>query len=254
MALYDAVLIGIFAAAITAFVLLLLTTAPYGRYGRKGWGPTLQPRWAWLVMESPAVFVILVVSAHHAGAEAGGYHAPAVFLLGLWQIHYVYRTFVYPNLMRAGKRRRFPILLMAMAIAFNTANGYVNGYALFGPPSEEGLLVVGPRYIIGVLLFVVGFVIHVHSDGILRQLRRPGESDYKVPRGGAFRLISSPNYFGEILQWAGFAVAAWNLAALAFVVFTVANLLPRALSHHRWYKKQFPDYPEDRRAIVPFLL
>jgi len=26
------------------------------------------------------------------------------------------------------------------------------------------------------------------------------------------------------------------------------------LTHHRWYKEKFPDYPTDRKAVVPFLL
>ena len=46
----------------------------------------------------------------------------------------------------------------------------------------------------------------------------------------------------------------WSLAGLAFAVFTVANLLPRALATHRWYRAQFPDYPPQRRAVVPFLV
>ena len=85
-------------------------------------------------------------------------------------------------------------------------------------------------------------------------LRAPGESGYKIPSGGLFRFVSCPNYLGEILEWSGFALATWSVAGLSFAAFTLANLLPRALSNHRWYQKTFPEYPEDRRALVPFLL
>jgi len=30
--------------------------------------------------------------------------------------------------------------------------------------------------------------------------------------------------------------------------------VPRAIHHHRWYRRQFPDYPPSRRAILPFVL
>jgi len=45
----------------------------------------------------------------------------------------------------------------------------------------------------------------------------------------------------------------WNLAGLMFFVWTIANLLPRAISNHKWYKKNFDAYPDDRKVIVPNL-
>jgi hypothetical protein len=37
-------------------------------------------------------------------------------------------------------------------------------------------------------------------------------------------------------------------------VWTAANLIPRALGHHAWYRGHFADYPRARRAVIPFLL
>jgi len=62
------------------------------------------------------------------------------------------------------------------------------------------------------------------------------------------------DYLGEIVEWTGWAVATWSLAGLAFALYTAANLAPRALSHHAWYRARFPEYPPSRRALVPFLL
>ena len=45
----------------------------------------------------------------------------------------------------------------------------------------------------------------------------------------------------------------WSPAGLLFAVWTAANLVPRARSHHTWYKENFPDYPANRKAIAPFL-
>lgn len=41
---------------------------------------------------------------------------------------------------------------------------------------------------------------------------------------------------------------------MAFLVFTAANLIPRAIAHHAWYQSAFVDsYPVERKAIIPFL-
>jgi 3-oxo-5-alpha-steroid 4-dehydrogenase 1 len=87
----------------------------------------------------------------------------------------------------------------------------------------------------------------------LRRLRENGEPGYAIPYGGFYRWISSPNYFGEIIQWFGWALATWSLAGLAFAVWTAANLAPRAQSHHRWYREHFSNYPPERKSLLPRL-
>ena len=88
---------------------------------------------------------------------------------------------------------------------------------------------------------------------MLRNLRKAGETGYAIPYGGLFKWVTCPNYLGELLEWIGFAIAAWTFPAFAFAVFTFANLFPRASAHHRWYREKFPDYPKDRTAIIPFV-
>jgi len=101
------------------------------------------------------------------------------------------------------------------------------------------------------VVFFIGLAINWWADEVLRNLRAPGESGYRIPKGGLYELISCPNYFGELLEWFGFALAAWSLPGLAFAVYTAANLVPRALAHHRWYREHFPGYPSSRRALIP---
>ncbi|MFW5738248.1 MAG: 3-oxo-5-alpha-steroid 4-dehydrogenase, partial [Spirochaetota bacterium] len=179
----------------------------------------------------------------------------ALVFLAAWEVHYVYRSLLYPFLLRENRARTMPVALVAMAIVYNCANGYVNGYHLFHRTvTYTSDWLADPRFAIGMILFVAGFIAHVRSDRILQLLRAPGEHEYRVPHGWLFRYVSSPNYLGEMVQWIGFAVATWSLAGLSFAVFTVANLLPRALATHRWYRRTFPDYPEDRAAIIPRVL
>jgi 3-oxo-5-alpha-steroid 4-dehydrogenase 1 len=148
--------------------------------------------------------------------------------------------------------KTFPMLLVGFAIAFNLLNGYNNGTALVAAGLQDAALAT-PHFLGGAVLLVSGFAIHFHADRTIRRLRKPGESSYGIPRGGLFRWVTSPHYLGEILQWTGWAILTWSLAGLAFALFTVCNLLPRALSNHRWYRQQFPDYPRERRILVPYL-
>jgi len=250
LALYDYLLWGVFATAALTAITLLLLPAPYGRHQRKGWGPTMGTRAAWVVMESPAV--IAFFGFYACGARATDL-VPLV-LLATWQSHYLYRTFIYPMRLRPGGRPT-PVAVVAMGFLFNTINAYLNARFLseLGPVYETSWL-LDPRFLIGVSMFVGGMALNRQADRVLLNLRKPGESGYKIPRGGAYNLISCPNYFGETVQWLGWALACWSLAGLSFAVFTAANLIPRALAHHRWYHETFPDYPKKRRAVIPWIL
>ncbi|MBT3272111.1 MAG: DUF1295 domain-containing protein [Spirochaetales bacterium] len=247
--IYRALIISIFTSAALSFILLVFIKAPYGRYMRQGWGPSISARKAWIVMEAPAVIIIIVLFITSEQRSL----PPFIFLL-LWQVHYMYRTFLYPLLMKGGTKA-FPILLVLIALFFNSANGYVNGWSLF----HRGILYemswfADPRFITGIALFIAGLIIHIHSDRTLRLLRRQTERGYKIPMGGMYRFVSAPNYLGEIVQWCGWALATWSTAGLAFAVFTIANLLPRGISHHRWYNDTFQNYPKERKAVIPLVL
>ena len=142
--------------------------------------------------------------------------------------------------------------VMGFGFLFNAANAYLNGRYLFtlsGGYMDKWL--VTPQFIVGVVLFLAGFIINRRADHILRNLRESGESGYKIPHGGLYRWISCPNYFGEMVTWIGWAVATWSLVGLAFAIWTIANLAPRARAHHTWYREHFTDYPSDRKALLP---
>ena len=163
------------------------------------------------------------------------------------------RAFIFPLRIReTGKR--IPLVIVLMAIVFNILNAYINARWISDLGSYADEWLTSTPFLVGLVMFVSGWFINQHADRVLLKLRKPGETHYLVPEGGMYRFVSCPNYFGEMLEWAGWAVMTWSLAGLAFAVFTVANLLPRALATHRWYREQFPDYPPARRAVIPFLV
>ena len=74
-------------------------------------------------------------------------------------------------------------------------------------------------------------------------------------QGGLFEYVSGANFFGEIVEWTGFAIASGSLAATAFALFTAINIAPRAYHHHLSYIEKFKEeYPKHRRAVIPFIL
>lgn len=228
---------------------LFFVTAPYGRHARQGWGPSLPAAVGWIAMELPAPLVFFAIWTVGRWRGLPG----SVALLLLWESHYVYRAFVFPWL-RRGAARPVPLGIVFSAAFFNVVNGYLNARWLFhlGPGRDAGWL-GDPRFLLGAALFAVGFAVHVNADSTLRNLRAPGETSYRVPHGGLFRWVSCPNYLGEIVEWIGWAIASGSLAGASFAFWTVGNLLPRARSHHRWYRSTFPDYPRERKAILPLV-
>jgi 3-oxo-5-alpha-steroid 4-dehydrogenase 1 len=246
---FDVLVIGWLTVAAVTAAALFFVAAPYGRHARSGWGPTIENRLGWIVMEAPAA---LVFAAWFAFGEQADTTTALVFF-GLWEMHYVHRAFIYPLGLR-GRDRRMPVAVVGMAFLFNAVNGYLNGCYLFdfsgGYPSEW---LGDPRFVAGLGLFLTGFMVNRQADHTLRHLREPGEGGYSIPYGGLYRWVSCPNYLGEIVEWTGWAVATWSLAGLAFAAWTAANLAPRAWTHHAWYRAHFADYPPERRALLPGL-
>jgi 3-oxo-5-alpha-steroid 4-dehydrogenase 1 len=237
----------IFGLAAVTFLALSFIIAPYGRHLREGFGPSIPARSAWLMMECPAVLGMPLFFVF--GAEP--FQPAAMVLIGLWLLHYVQRTFVFPFRLRG--TRRMPVLIAALGFGFNVFNGWLNGRALSTAGRYSASWLFDLRFIVGAAVFLVGLAINWWADGVLRNLRTPADSGYRIPRGGLYEFISCPNYFGELLEWFGFALAAWSLSGLAFAFYTAANLVPRAAAHHRWYQEHFPNYPPSRRALIPRL-
>lgn len=233
--------------AVGVFISLFFINAPYGRHARKGWGTTLNARLGWFIMELPSVALFAFFFFKGSVPK----NIILILFFALWEMHYVHRALIYPLRLRNSKKQ-MPILIAFFGMLFNIANSSLNGYYLFlrSTPYTTAWL-QNPRFLLGVVLFIAGFSINLWSDSILRSLRKPGDTGYSIPSGGLFRWVSCPNYLGEIVEWIGWALATWSLPGVFFAVWTISNLMPRARANHTWYKKEFPDYPEERKALIP---
>jgi steroid 5-alpha reductase family enzyme len=201
-------------------------------------------------MEVPALLIFLYFIASGKTDK----NAVVWIIVSLFTIHYTNRSLIYPFRIKT-QGKRIPLLIAILAIFFNTVNSYINGYYLGTLQNQYcNSWLTDPRFIVGVLLFFAGMIINISADEKLIHLRKNKTNGYQIPYGNIFNKISCPNFFGEIIEWFGFAVLCWSLPALSFLVWTICNLVPRAIDHHRWYKRQFPNYPANRKAVFPYLL
>ncbi|XP_045616292.1 3-oxo-5-alpha-steroid 4-dehydrogenase 1 [Procambarus clarkii] len=229
---------------------LLAPEAPYGRYASSSsW--SVPAKLAWALQESPAFFVpVLLVAFGRRTAYAGLVNQ---LCLGMFIMHYFQRSFIFPLLMKSSK----PTPFLPFFFAFLTClyNGILHGlyFVNFYHYKNEDWLYC-PNFYMGFVLFIYGMKTNIGADAALRNLRKGNETGYKIPTGGLFEKISCPNYFGEIVEMWGYALASLSLPAVAHAVFTTLFLSRRALDHHRWYIKKFEDYPKSRKAVIPFLL
>lgn len=231
------------------FFLLLKVTAPYGRHSSAKWGPLISNRLGWVIMELPVLVVVGLFIFPYRDTLS----TPVWVMIGLFFLHYINRTFIFPFRLHT-KGKKMPLLIVGSGIFFNLVSGFSLGYffSRFAAYTNDWFSDI--RFISGSLLFFAGMYINWKADDKLIALRKPEETHYVIPEKWLFNYISCPNLFGEMIEWLGFAILCWNLPAWGFFIWTAANLIPRALSHHDWYKKRFSEYPAERKAIVPFLI
>jgi 3-oxo-5-alpha-steroid 4-dehydrogenase 1 len=250
MSALNIVAIGWTLLALAVFPTQFFVTAPYGRHTRTDWGPSISNRLGWCLME----LVSLVVFGGLFLAGPAPKTAPMWVFFALWTVHYINRSLIFPWRTHT-KGKTMPLAIVGSAAGFNIVNGTLNGlYLGWSGETYPTAWLTDPRFIVGLAVFAAGAAINNWADNRLIGLRSGGRQGYSIPRGGLFERVSCPNLMGEIVQWSGFALMCWNLPALSFAVWTAANLIPRAVSHHAWYRRTFADYPANRRAVIPGVL
>ena len=234
------------------FIALYFIPAGYGKMIGKQWGFSFNNKAAWILMELPALLVMLGLVFAVDSA-----HRPVRILLAAFYIlHYTQRTLIFPFLLKG--KSNMPLVIVLMGMLFNTVNAFLIGLWIFyfSPPEQYARAwLLTPQFILGTLLFFCGMIINIRSDSYIRSLRKPGDSQHYYPCGGMYRFVTSANYFGEMLEWLGFAVLTWSSAGFLFVFWTACNLVPRSDTIHKKYARDFPEeFARFRpKRIIPFI-
>ncbi|KAF0976212.1 hypothetical protein FDP41_004887 [Naegleria fowleri] len=193
----------------------------------------------------------------------------------MFVLHYIHRAFIF-TLVRTHSMSPSSLSIVMMAASFCAANGYLNSKGIWvyhdgtQTSNSDFSLMQFVVMALGVVFYVVGFYINYQSDEILIRLRTQNDhpvdigatttcgskKKYFIPYGGLYSLVSSPNYFGEFIEWFGYFMFIQNRFAFLFVILTLSNLLPRAMQTHNWYLEKFGlEYRKlNRKAFIPYLL
>jgi 3-oxo-5-alpha-steroid 4-dehydrogenase 1 len=235
---------------VIVFIALYFVDAGYGIAFDGKWGKPISNKLAWVLMEAP-VFIVMLGFWWFSSRRFE--IVPLIFFL-LFELHYFQRSFVFPLMIKGNSK--MPIGIMLMGIVFNVINGYMQGEWIFHL-SPDWLYTTDwlrtPQFVVGTVLFFVGMIINIHSDHVIRNLRKPGDKNHYLPKKGMFKYVTSANYLGEFIEWTGFAILTWSASGAVFAWWTFANLVPRANTIYKKYKAMFGAEVGRRKRIFPFI-
>ena len=261
---FGSLLFIMFMIGVVVFVSLYYVDAGYGKMRSDKWGPCMNNKAGWLLMECPVFFVVLyeyLTALGDASVSDKVQQVPYWIFLLIFEFHYFQRSFIFPFLLKG--KSKMPLLIMFMSVIWNVINGYIQGHFLFHIAPADSYYaklysvewVTDPRFIIGTVIFFIGWIINMHSDHVIRHLRKPGDTNHYLPKKGMYKYVTSANYLGEITEWLGFAILTWSLAGLLFFWFSCCNLVPRSNAIYKKYEEEFPDEFDRKKLkrIIPFI-
>ena len=118
-------LIVMAAVAVVVFVSLFFVDAGYGKFYQPKWGPSVDNRLGWMLMEAPVFIAMLLLWWF---SDRRDDVVRLVFLL-LFEAHYFHRSFIFPLQIRG--RSRMPLSIILMGVLFNTLNALMQGGWIF---------------------------------------------------------------------------------------------------------------------------
>jgi len=119
-------------------------------------------------------------------------------------------------------------------------------HPLYISPPIELIYLLIPFYL---LMMIFNF----YSHYILANLRTGDSKERFIPKGFLFEYVSCPNYLFEIVQWFIYSIMTLSISAVVFLILGGGQMTIWALGKHSAYKKEFKDYPKNRKVLIPFI-
>jgi len=249
---FNVFLIVMASVAVVVFVSLFFVDAGYGKFYDKKWGSAVNNKLGWVLMEAPVFIAMMVLWLCSDRRD----DLVRLAFLFLFELHYIQRSFVFPFRLRG--KSVMPLSIILMGVTFNVLNALMQGGWIFylSPDEYYGReWLTTPKFIAGFMVFLIGMYINIQSDDIIRNLRKNGDTKHYLPKEGMFRYVTSANYFGELVEWIGFAILTWSWSGAVFALWTFANLAPRASRIYEKYKQEFGNQLNTKKTkrLIPFI-
>ena len=193
-------------------------------------------------------------------------------LIGVLIIIWVIRlgSFLFLRIKREGKDNRFTVMKTKFWwFLFTWTMGglwvFITMAAGLAALTSAKVVPLGWFALVGVSLWLEGFIIEVVADYQKSKFKSKEENQYKFINQGLWSLSRHPNYFGEITLWLGIAIIAfpvlegWQLVTLispVFVYILLSKISGIAMLEQRADKKWGEDpkyqlYNETTPALIP---
>ena len=213
-------------------------------------------------------YITIVLFTFFAVSNLDGRSLLIGVLIIIWAIRL--GSFLFLRIKREGKDNRFTVMKTKFWwFLFTWTMGglwvFITMAAGLVALTSAKVVPLGWFALVGVSLWLEGFIIEVVADYQKSKFKSKEENQYKFINQGLWSLSRHPNYFGEITLWLGIAIIAfpvlegWQLVTLISPVFVyilltkisgIAMLEPRA--DKKWSEDpEYQLYKETTPALIP---
>ena len=213
-------------------------------------------------------YITIVLFTFFAVSNLDGRSLLIGVLIIIWAIRL--GSFLFLRIKREGKDNRFTVMKTKFWwFLFTWTMGglwvFITMAAGLAALTSAKVVPLGWFALVGVSLWLEGFIIEVVADYQKSKFKSKKENQYKFINQGLWSLSRHPNYFGEITLWLGIAIIAfpvlegWQLVTLISPVFVyilltkisgIAMLEPRA--DKKWGDDlEYRLHKETTPALIP---
>jgi len=213
-------------------------------------------------------YIVIVLFTFFALSDLDSRSLLIGILIIIWAIRL--GSFLFLRVKREGKDNRFTVMKTKFWwFLFTWTIGglwvFITVAAALAAITSAKIVPLGWFAIIGVSLWLEGFIIEVVADNQKSRFKLKEEKQHKFINEGLWSLSRHPNYFGEITLWLGIAIIAfpvlegWQLVTLispVFVYILLTKISGIAMLEARADKKWGEDpeyqlYKEITPALIP---
>jgi very-long-chain enoyl-CoA reductase len=156
---------------------------------------------------------------------------------------------------------RFSAATMPAAnVMWNSAHywipaGLLAALEIYSPWSLAARPVIPAMNWVGVALYLFGQIANFRVHLYLKSLRKPGETEKRLPVGHGFGLVTCPNYMFEVIAWLGAILVCRSVFIVIYMCIGTYYMYTWGVGKEKTYRALFGDrYKKKRYIMLPGFL